>query len=81
MFLVFFLQQLKHHDVEEQRLADLLRERRLRLQAKKYFLEMEERNAQIQEMRDRAARVSTEYRDNFRPPQDYDDGEGTFSRR
>ncbi|CAF4825041.1 unnamed protein product [Rotaria sp. Silwood1] len=73
------IHQLKHHEVEEQRLADLLRERRLRLQAKIYFREMEERKARAQELRDRAARASTEYRDNYRPPQDYN-GEGTFSR-
>ncbi|CAF1448296.1 unnamed protein product [Rotaria sordida] len=71
--------QLKHHKAEEQRLADLLRERRLRLQAKMYFREMEERKARAQELRDRAARASTEYRDNYRPPYDYN-GEGTFSR-
>ncbi len=40
---------------------------------------MEERKARAQEIRDRAARSSTEYRDNYRPPQDYH-GEGTFSR-
>jgi len=40
---------------------------------------MEERKARLQEMRDRAARSSTEYRDNYRPPQDYQ-GERTYSR-
>ncbi len=57
-----------------------MHERRLRLQAENYFREMEERRALAQELRDRAARASTEYRDNYRPPQDYN-GEQTFSRR
>lgn len=70
---------MKHHEVEEQRVADVLRERRLRLQAENYFREMEVRKLRAQELRDRAARSSTEYRDNYRPPQDYQP-EGTFSR-
>lgn len=70
---------MKHHEVEERRLAEVLRERRLRLQAETYFREMEERKLRAQELRDRAARSSTEYRDNYRPPQDYH-LEGTFSR-
>lgn len=70
---------MKHHEIEEQRQAEILRERRLRLQAQNYFREMEERKARLQEMRDRAARSSTEYRDNYRPPQDYQ-GERTYSR-
>lgn len=40
---------------------------------------MEERKAREQDLRDRAARASTEYRDNFRSPNSYN-GEGTFSR-
>ena len=63
---------MKHHEVDEQRLADLLRERRLRLQAENYFREMEARRARAQDLRDRAARSSTEYRDSYRPPHDYD---------
>ena len=58
---------------------DLIRERRLRLQAENYFREIEDRKARAQELRDRAARASTEYRDNYRPPPDFN-GEGTFSR-
>ncbi|CAF3785326.1 unnamed protein product [Rotaria magnacalcarata] len=73
------IHQLKHHEHEEERLSEVLRERRLRLQAKMYFREMEERRARAQELHDRAARASTEYRDNYRPPFNYDN-EGTFSR-
>lgn len=62
---------MKHHEVDEQRLADLLRERRLRLQAENYFREMEARRARAQDLRDRAARSSTEYRDSYRPPREY----------
>ncbi|CAF1137108.1 unnamed protein product [Adineta steineri] len=71
--------QLKHHEHEEQRLADVLRERRLRLQAENYFRETEERHAQAQDLHDRAARSSTEYRDNYRPPQNYN-AEQIFTR-
>ena len=70
---------MKHHDVEEQRLAERVRERRLRLQAENYRLLTEGERARAQELLDRAARSSTEYRDNYRPPQDYQ-GEGTYSR-
>ncbi len=70
---------MKHHEVEEQRLAESVRERRLRLQAENYRHQIEEEKAHAQELRDRAARSLTEYRDNYRPPQDYQ-GEGTFSR-
>ena len=62
---------MKHHEVDEQRLTDLLRERRLRQQADNYFREMEARRARAQDLRDRVARSSTEYRDSYRPPQDY----------
>ena len=65
--------------MEELRLAELVRERRLRLQAHNYRHQIEEQKARTQELRDRAARSLTEYRDNYRPPQEYD-GEGTFSR-
>ena len=57
----------------------MVRERRLRLQAENFFREMEERKARIQEVKDRAARSSTEYRDNYRPPIDYE-ASGTFAR-
>lgn len=40
---------------------------------------MEERKARAQELRDRAARSSTEYRDSYRSPYEYN-GEGTYSR-
>ncbi|CAF0937965.1 unnamed protein product [Adineta ricciae] len=75
------IHQLKHHEVEGQRLADILRERRLRLQAENYFREVEERNAQAQDLRDRAARASTEYRDNYQPPPQNYYAEGTSSRQ
>lgn len=70
---------MKHHQVEEQRLVEAMRERRLRLQAENYFREMEERRAREQDLRDRAARSSTEYRDNYRPPANYQ-LPGTFAR-
>lgn len=58
-----------------------MKERRLRLQAETYFREMQERQDRAQELRDRAARASTEYRDNFRPPSDYQhEPTGTFAR-
>ena len=72
---------MKHHEVEGQRLADILRERRLRLQAENYFCEIEERNAQAQDLRDRAARASTEYRDNYQPPPQNYYAEGTSSQQ
>lgn len=70
---------MKHREAEEQRLVDVMKERRLRLQAEAYFREMEERKVRAQELRDRAARASTEYRDSFRPPADFQ-GSGTFTR-
>lgn len=54
--------------MEEKRLHELIRERRLRLQAENYFREMEERRVQAQQLQDRMSRISTEYRDNFQPP-------------
>lgn len=62
---------MKHHEAEGQRLTDLLRERRLRLQAENYFRQVEERNARAQDRHDRAARSLTEYRDSYRPPPNY----------
>lgn len=76
---MFSFKQLKHREDEERRLVELMRERRLRRQAEEYFREMELRKARAQEMRDRAARASTEYRDNYRPPSEYQ-VPGSFSR-
>jgi hypothetical protein len=61
---------MKHHQLDEQRLLELMRQRRVRQQTETYFRQMEERKARAQELRDRAARSSTEYRDNYRQHDD-----------
>ncbi|CAF1576596.1 unnamed protein product, partial [Didymodactylos carnosus] len=63
--------QLKHNELDEIRRMNHLHEIRLRQQAEAYFRELDERRAMEAARNDRNSRNATEYREKYRPPNEY----------